>query len=828
MPLATWLNSLYADAVFGWRRLMKNKVASAASVLSLAIAIGSCTSVFRIIDALLLRPLPISEPQHLYLVSYEATVADGTHDISDGCSYPLFRRMLALVRNQAELIAISYAQRTDLTYGSNADIERAYRQFVSGRMFSAFGIQAALGRLLTESDDLKPGGNPYAVLSYDYWTHRFGQDPNVIGRKFRMGNYVYEIVGVGPKRFTGVEPGTVTDIFVPMTMNVESLNSANSFWFRTFLLPKPGVAVTRVQDKLEALYRGWQSQRAKGFVGFPEHFLERHPISKLMVSRAASGVSGMQEDYGTSLMVLGVLVAIVLLIACANVANLITIQAAARAREMALRVSIGARRWRLVQLVLVEGAWLAVLGALIGALFAWWSAPFIVSRINPLDHPARLYLPADWRILGFGLGLTLGVTLLFSLAPALRASAVHPATALKGGESPQARRRFMHTLIASQTSFCFVVIFIATLFVATFDRLANRPTGFSPDRLLTLETMAQPAQSPVYWNQVAQDLRAVPGVESVALAAWPLMSGIMSNSFISVNGAPPSDTLAYFLKVSPGWIETMGIPLIDGRNFHPGEISPGVAIVNKAFARRYFNGENVIGKAFEITGVGGVRTRYEIVGLVGDAIYSSIREPVLPQVYIPFRSANASGALTPTRAGTFIVRTFSSNPLALAPTLRREVARARPEFRVSNILTQAEIDQSQTVRERLLARLAVFFSAVALLLAGVGLYGVFDYCVLQRRREMAIRIALGAKPANVARRVTADIFVAICAGVIGGVALGFALVRYIGSLLYEVRPTDLRILIIPLLSILAAILLAALPPLIRAVRTDPSLVLRAE
>jgi putative ABC transport system permease protein len=289
-------------------------------------------------------------------------------------------------------------------------------------------------------------------------------------------------------------------------------------------------------------------------------------------------------------------VALVLLIACANVANLMTAQAAARAREMALRISIGAGRWRLVQLVLVESVWIAFLATAIGALFAWWSAPFIVGMINSPDNPARLALPADWRVLGFGLALALGVTFLFGLAPALRASAVKPVSALRGGEDPHSRRRLMHALIALQVAFCFVVHLAAGLFVATFDRLSHQPTGFSAQRILNLEALTHRPQPPAIWDQVAEHLRAVPGVERVALAGWPLMSGESWVSDIAINGAPPSEVYSDFLSVSPGWVEEMRIPLIDGRDFRATDTNPTAAIVNDAFVKQYLGGENPIGE----------------------------------------------------------------------------------------------------------------------------------------------------------------------------------------------------------------------------------------
>jgi len=825
--LIAWLDSLRADAVFGWRQLVKRKVTSAAAILSLALAIGACTSAFRLIDALLLRPLPVADPQQLYALARQGIVIDGTPKTYDSWAYPAFRLMRAAVKGQAELIAISYAERTDLTYGSDEEFEKAYRQYVSGWMFNSFGLRPAVGRLFTESDDLNPGAHPYAVLSFDYWKHRFGQDPKVIGRTFRMGTDLYEIVGVAPERFTGTEPGTVTDIFIPTMMHPGAVRS-DWTWLRTLARVKPGVAIEPVREKLNATSRAFEEERAKSFLDMSKQQIDDFLNQKLLLEPAAAGVSEMQEDYRSALMALAVLVALVLLIACANVANLMTAQAAARAREMALRVSIGAGRWRLVQLVLVESAWLGFLAAAIGGLLAWSSAPLIVRMINPRDNPARLLLPVDWRVLGFGLALTLGVTILFGLAPALRASAVKPVSALKGGEDPHSRRRLMHALIAAQIAFCSLVLFVAGLFVATFERLSNRPTGFSAERVLTLETVAERPQPPDLWEQVAEHLRAVPGVERVALARSALLGGWSWNNFVSVNGAPPNRVLAYFMSVSPGWTEAMKIPFLDGRDFRPGDTYPGVAIANQAFAKEYFNGENPIGKSFEMLFGEGGRSRFEIVGLVRDVAYLDPREPMLPQAYYPFRSLGDKGALRARDSATFIVRTTSSNPLALASVLRREVHRARSEFRVSNIRTQTEINQSHTVRERLLARLALFFGVVALLLSVVGLYGVLDYSVLQRRREIGIRMALGAPAGDVARRVTADVFSMLLAGALVGLALGVASARYIETLLYQVKPTDLGMLALPALTILAAALLAALPPVIRAVRIDPATTLRDE
>jgi len=525
---------------------------------------------------------------------------------------------------------------------------------------------------------------------------------------------------------------------------------------------------------------------------------------------------------------LAALVTMVLLIACANVANLKMAQTAARAREMALRISIGAGQWRLVQMVLVESAWLALLATLMGAGFAWWSAPFIINKINSPQNPARLALPADGRVLAFGLLLALGVTMLFGLMPALRASSAKPASALKGGGDPHARRRLMHGLVALQCAFCLVVNFVAGLFVTSFDRLSHQPTGFSAARILNLEATSFQPQAPSAWNQVAEHLRATTGVEGVALTLWPMMSGEANVSPVSVHGGQPFPMMSDILNVTPGWFGLMRVPLLDGRDFRPEDSSPRVAIVNQTFARQYLDGANPIGKSFELDTSKG-RLTVPIVGLVPDTrSRDNIRFPIRPTAYFPWQGVDALGVIQPKGRGTFVVRTASANPLALASMLRQEVSRARPEIRVNNVRSQVEIEESLTVRERMLAMLALFFAMVALALAGVGLYGVLDYSVQLRRREIGIRMAIGAPAATIARSVTRDVFAMVATGAVAGLALGMTSARYIENLLFQVHANEWVRLTLPALTILVAAALAAVPAVIRAVRVDPARVLRAD
>jgi predicted permease len=817
------LDALRTDVVFGLRQLRKHAVTSTAAILSLGLALGACLTAFRLIDAMLLRPLPVAGADRLFVVARQGIDPGGHFRIGDASEYPLFVRMRAAVKDAADVIAISYSERPDLTFGSEQEMEKASVQYVSGSMFDGFGLHPAAGRLLTPADDEVPGAHAYGVLSYEYWTSRFGQDPAAVGRSFRMGNDLYRIVGVAPSGFTGTEPGVSIDVFVP-TMMKPFVTRADASWVRIYVHLHAGVSAAPTRDRLHAVMQAFQLERFKELTDLPHAAQNAFLEQTLLLEPAATGISLLQRDYARALTVLGLLVVLVLLIACANVANLLTGQAAARGREMAVRVSLGAGRGRLVRLVLVESAMLACAAAAIGAAFAWRAAPAIVTRINPLSNPARLLLPLDWRVAGFGVALTLGVTCLFGVLPAIRASMVTPVAALKSGRDPHGRRRMMRALIGAQVVFCVLVLFVASLFLATLQRLTARPTGFSAERLLTLEVVAQKPQAPELWNQAGDHLRQVPGVEAATLAGFPLLEGSSWNGFVWIDGAPAPSVLAYFLGVTPGWLDVMKIPLIDGRDIAPAD-GREAAVVNQAFADTFFHGGNPIGRWFEKTQGPGQRRRFQVVGLVRNALYQDVRERFTPTAYVPFSSVSTSGAQ---RAGTYVVRTAAADPLALAARLRQEVPRARPELRVSTIRTQDEIDRSQTIRERLLAMLATFFSAIAVLLTGIGLYGVLHHSVLQRRREIGIRRAIGASAGDIARRIIGEAGGTLTASTIAGFVLGIASARYLAALLYDVRATEASVLAGPAVVVLAASALAALPPALHAIRINPIEILRAE
>jgi predicted permease len=681
---------------------------------------------------------------------------------------------------------------------------------------------------LTAEDDDKPGAAPYAVLSYAYWRRRFGGDPNVVGRTFRIALASYQVVGVAQEGFTGTETGIETDFFLPMSAkDPRTLASRNNYWLRTLAMLNPGVSPERAYQTARSVYLAMREEKAKTLTE-EQRRRDTSFREKLLFEPASAGRSNLQRDYRRALTAIAILVALVLLIACANTANLMTAQGVARAREMALRVSIGAGRARLAQLALIESAWIAIFATALGAAFAWWSAPVILNIIDNPENPARLALPADWRLLAFSLGLAFCVTCLFGAGPALRASAVKPAMALRGGEDPRLSGRLMRALIALQIAFCFVVHLVAGLFVVSFNRLSEQPNGFSADRILNLETSTLRRQPIELWNQVADRLRAVPGVEKVGLTVWPMMSGESWVASVAPDGARPSATLSDMLRVSPGWFDVMRIPILAGTDMPVGPASATTAVVNETFVRQFFPGETPVGKWFVKFGLQGETQRLQIVGVARDArSRDDVRRPVRATVYIPFAGSEQAAFGSETR-GTFVVRTASANPLALAAALRQEVPRARPEFHVGNVRTQTQIIESHRVRERLLALLALFFAGTALLLAAIGLYGVLDYSVAARRREIGIRMAMGARPANIARGVVSGVLATTLAGGLAGIALGVFAARYIETLLFQVKTASVGAIARPSLTILAAAMLAALPAVMRAARTDPAKTLRPE
>jgi putative ABC transport system permease protein len=826
--LLPWLEALAADAVFGCRQLRKRPAATAAAIVSLGLAIGAVTTVFRLTDAVLLRKLPIAEPDRLWYLAGSIFDREGRRDWHDSFDYPTYRNYRALAGERADLILVGTAGPRDAVLEKDGAAEKVTRQYVSGNLFGAFGLRPTLGRLLGPEDDVRPGGHPVAVLSYTFWSRRFERDPAVLGRRFRLEGGEFEIVGVGPKDYVGTEPGEVTDVFVPAMMNTAALESPGWSWFRICIRARDGWTAEQTRQILEADFRREHEANLRNFrADTPRSVIDQYLGERLLLRSAARGASKLQRDYARPLLILGVLVALVLLVACMNVGNLLLAQATARSREMALRVSIGAGRGRLIQMVLVESAILALGGTALGTVFGAWAAPFVVSMLRMPEDPARLALLTGWREILFAASVAAIVTAVFGLGPALRASAAQPSAALKGGADPRARRRPMYAMLGAQIAFCMVVQFVAGLFVTSFATLATRPLGFSYDRVLTMDTKAARMESPGAWQQVADELRRQPGVESVGIASWAPLSGNGWRASVRVPGRPVEPRSPYCLEVSPGFLATMRIAMVDGRDLRVDDVAPqlkgrdpvaGVGVVNEAFARVFFDGQNPVGRWVDMSQGKDVSAPMQIVGYVRDAAYDDVREQIRPTMYLPLR---------PRDHFTFAVRT-AGDPRSFAAGLRRAVSEARPGFQAVTVQPGSNFLRWRLLRERLLAALSAFFAVVALVLAAVGLYGTMNYAVTGGMRELGIRMALGARTRDVIRRVTAAPAGAVGLGLAAGLAGGVASGRLVEALLFGVKSTDWTAMAAPAALLLFAAAAAGVLPALRAARVDPARTLRGD
>jgi predicted permease len=492
---------------------------------------------------------------------------------------------------------------------------------------------------------------------------------------------------------------------------------------------------------------------------------------------------------------------------------------------MALRLSIGAPRRRLVQLLLVESGLIALVAAVVGVLFASWAAPFIVSMLAPPEQPIRLVLDVDWRTVLTAATLSTAVAMLFGVAPALRGSSTSLVGTLKEVRGQRAHRRLTDALVAGQAGFCVFLLFGASLFLGTFDRLQKRPLGFSPRNLVQVVLDSRTAHSPAEWMQLAKAVDDIPRVESVSLAGWAPLTGNRWRSSVRVEGQPPQENVPDWVSIAPGYLDTMQMRLVDGRDFRTGDGAPrrdkekgpvsGVGIVNEAFARVYFGGRSPVGQRVLVDSS---NAPMEIVGMVANTVYYSLREVSRPAVYVPLEARPG---------GTLLVRTQGSW-LDLRQLLRREIPRLVPGLQVQSLAPFDAIVTQQMIRERLLAVLSGFFAILALVLAIIGTYSVLNYAVTRERREIGLRIALGATPAHVVARLTTRLVGMVAVGTLVGVGLGLAFGRYVQALLFQMEPTDVFAMAPPIITLGIAALLAIVPPAMRAVRTDPAETLKSE
>lgn len=826
IKLIPWLESLAHDTRYAVRLSRKSPVFTVTAILSLALALGANTAGFSLIDNLILKPLPlVRDPQSLIYLT-----VPGDRNFIDSFSYPLFEQLRTAVRPQVDLFAVAYPGSQNISYDGGVTEEKARHQRVSGHAFSTLGLNAWLGRTLTPADDQEPGKSPFAVLSYAYWQRRFGGDPQVLGRSFTFEDKRFEIVGVLPPGFTGLEPGVATDFFTPMKMHrPEALTNPGWAWFRILGRLRPGVSPAQARQPIQAAYSHFRRERMKTFTTplRPDQ-LAKYLQQPIELRSAANGPSALREQSERPLYILAAVAGLVLLIACANLANLLLARAAVREREMALRTSIGAGRARLIQQVLIESGLLTLAGSFLAALFALWAAPALVRLMGDSVSSPFLDTSIDSRLIAFLAALSLLTTLLFGLIPAWRASSIKPGESLKQASSKHsARSGPARLLIAAQVAFCFLVLFCAGLFLATFRNLLHVPTGLDQQHLLHVQLEApgfekRPDLGAPVWRELLTRVSQVPGVQAAAFAGYPFLSGNTWTEDVRIQGVPQKE-IAYVLSVSDGFFAASGIPLLQGRDFRPAEIHPQarVVIVNQRFADLFFPNQSALGNAFEReTGPRLPYAAFTIIGIVGNNRYRELREPPPPIVFVPQTDDS--------RWQSLALRASDPHHPSLAAAIQRLAPQVHPAIKVRYLTSQTQIIEDKLIRERLLAALSAFFAFIAIVLAAIGLYGVLSYTVAQRTKEIGIRLALGAPRPGVVRLVVQDAAIWTLLGLAVGLGASLYLARFAGKLLYEVQPSDIHAIALPLAFFLAAGSLAALPAAWRATRVDPIIALRYE
>jgi predicted permease len=824
---------IWNDLRYGARLLRMNPGFAVVAILSLALGIGANTTIFQLLDAVRLRTLPVKAPQQLATVR----IVNSPHCCVGDHYSPnaaLTGGLWNLVRDQQQAfseIAAWAPARHNLGQGGEA--RYAYTLMVSGDFFNVLGVQPLLGRLISSADDYRGCGAQGAVLSYPFWQRQFGGRPEALGSKLTLNGHPFQIIGVTPASFYGVEVGQRFDVAIalcsePVFSTKNSLmDSPVSWWIATVGRLKPGWTLERASAQLDALSPGIFAATVPG--GYDAIQKKDYLSFHLGAEPAATGFSGLRRDYEDPLWLLLALSGLVLLIACANLANLMLARASVRQREMALRLTLGASRSRLIRQLLAESLLLAALGTLAGALLAQILSPVLVAFLSTQQNRIFVELTPDWRVLGFAAALAILTCILFGLIPAIQASRTEPGVVMKasgrGATAGRDRFLFRRALVVSQVALSLVLLAGAFLFVRTFRNLLALNAGFQQDHILIADFDFSPLKLPpesqmAFKRELIARMQAVAGVSSVAEAlVVPMSHRGWDNNIDIPNGAQREDVT--FNRVSAGYFRTMETPLLTGRDFNETDTpkAPRVAIVNEIFARKYFGSLSPVGRVFHDAGK--PDQTYQVIGLVKDTKYYELREDPVAIVFVSFTQANG-----PEENSTLMIR--SDEPLLpLISSIKRAANDMNPALVLNFSVLKTQIREG-LIRERLMATLSGFFGVLATILAMVGLYGVISYMVIRRRNEIGVRMALGANRSNILLMVLREAAILLGIGVVVGSGLALAAGTAASSMLYGLKPRDPLTLGAAIAGMTVVALVASLLPAQRAATVHPMAALREE
>jgi predicted permease len=838
-------DEMFQDLRYGARILLKNKMFTLVAALSLALGIGANTAIFSLINAMMLRTLPVKDAQELAVFSVVRAQGPDYY-----LNYPLYEMIRDRNQSFTGVIVTGNVGRARLMAsepGSGGAVEPAQKQEVSGNFFSVLGVGAVVGRTLTEADDNPAAVEPAAVISYGFWQRRFGLDPGVVGRRITVNNTVFTIVGVAPPGFFGVEVGTQPELWTTIKALNNPSPGQNTAWTEHVMgRLRPGVSLAQAQAEMNVIFRQQLDEiaGARGSSWTPAQ-LQRHFESRIRLEAGSAGWTDMRQKFQRPLLILMITVALTLLIACVNIANLLLARAASRRKEIAVRMALGAGRFRLVRQLLTESVLLAMLGGAAGFLFARVCARALVVYL-PQQTRGVLDVTPDARVLTFTLAVSVLTGLLFGLAPAWKATRLEMTSSLKdqaGASAGRSRMALNKLLVVMQVALSLFLLVGAGLFVRSLRNLRTLDAGINYENIVQFSIDSgggyDAAQRASLQKQMLARLEALPGARSATFSSGGLLSGDLMAFGVIVPGytpRPDEDLTCHTMTVGPRFFETMKMPLLAGRDFGPPDERPASsgnnpgfkgfepsqnvadapplpAVINQAMARYFFGEQNPIGKRFNLRRTG---QPFEIIGVVKDAKYMNLRE-TMPRAYYTYGSFGS----------TLHLRT-DGDPAGYAAMIQRLAREIDPQLQVVRLRMMKDVVDDSLTQERFIAQISGAFSLFALLLASVGLYGVMSYAVTRRTNEIGVRMALGARGADVVRMVMRETMLLVAIGMAIGLGAALATTRLISSLLFELTPNDPATIAAAALLMIAVAALAGYLPARRASRVDPMAALRCE